>query len=77
MTERLNDQLRVAHIVLEKLREGPMRWTPLTKAVIQESTSPWKAQNLLEWLLRHDYVERPERGLYRITEKGRHLLKTL
>jgi len=31
----------------------------------------------LEWLLKHGYIERPERGLYRITEKGLRFLETL
>jgi len=52
-------------------------WTPLVNATIEESPSPWKAQTILEWLLKHDCIERPERGLYRITEKGLQFLKTL
>ena len=77
MTERLNEKLRIAKIVLEKLKEGSMRWTPLTKFIIQKSPSPWKAQTIIKWLLSHDYIERPERGIYKITEKGRHFLETL
>ena len=77
MTERLDEKLRVARIVLQKLRDGPMRWTPLTKAILRESMTPWKAQSILDWLRRRDYVERPQRGVYRITEKGRRFLDTL
>jgi predicted transcriptional regulator len=77
MTERLDEKLRAAKIVLEKLKYGPTRWTPLVKTVINESPSPWKAQTILEWLLKHGYIERPERGVYNITEKGRNLLKSL
>jgi len=77
VTERLNEKLKVARVVLEKLREGPMRWTPLVKAVLQESPSPWKARSILNWLLRHGYIERPKRGLYRITDKGLQFLETL
>jgi len=54
-----------------------MRWTPLVKATIEKSPSPWKVQTILEWLLQHGYIERPERGLYRITDKGIQFLKTL
>lgn len=77
MTERLNEKLKVARITLQKLSEGPMRWTPLVKAIVKESPSPWKVQSILEWLLSHGYLERPERGLYRITKKGLNLLQTL
>ena len=77
MTEHLDEKLRVARIVLQKLRDGPMRWTPLTKAILRESMTPWKAQSILDWLRRRGYVERPQRGVYRITEKGRRFLDTL
>jgi predicted transcriptional regulator len=77
MTERLDEKLRAAKIVLEKLKYGPIRWTPLVKTVISESPSPWKAQTILEWLLKHGYIERPERGMYAITEKGKALLKSI
>jgi len=67
MTERLNKQLKVAE----------MHWTPLTKAVLKESPTPWNVQSILRWLLDHRYVERPQRGIYRITEKGLEFLTTL
>ena len=77
MTERLNKQLKVAGIVLKLLNKEDMRWTSLTKAVLVESPTPWKVQSILRWLLKQGYVERPERGLYRITKKGIEFLKTL
>jgi predicted transcriptional regulator len=77
LTERLNKQLKVASIVLKLLREEDIRWTSLTKAVLKESPTPWKVQSILRWLLDHGYLERPERGLYRITEKGLEFLRTL
>jgi predicted transcriptional regulator len=76
MTERLNDRLGTARVVLEALARGPMRWTPLTKLVLRSST-PWKSQTTLEWLLREGYVTRPSRGVYRITETGSLLLRAL
>jgi len=77
VTERLNKQLKVAGIVLELLSWGDMRWTPLTKAVLKKSPTPWKVQSILRWLLEHQYIERLERGLYRITKKGLKFFKTL
>ena len=54
-----------------------MHWTPLTKAVLKKSPTPWKVQSILRWLLDHGFIKRPEQGLYRITEKGLEFLKTL
>ena len=75
--KRLDEKLRIAKIILEKLSEGPMRWTPLMKVVVKESPSQWKAQVILKWLLEKEYVIRQERGVYQITENGRELLKTI
>jgi len=77
VTEILDEKLRAARIILGKLEEGQMRWTYLVKAVVKESPSPWKAQTIIEWLLENKHIERPERGLYQITEKGRQLLTTV
>jgi hypothetical protein len=59
MTERLNKQLKVPGIALELLSRGDMSWTPLTKAVLKKSPTPWKVQSILRWLLDHEYLERP------------------
>jgi len=75
--ERLTEKLRIAQIALDRLKLGPMRWTPLLKIVVKESPSPWKAQVIIKWLLENGYIERPERGVYSITEKGRAFLKSL
>ena len=75
--KRLDEKLRIAKIILEKLRDGSMRWTPLMKVVVKESPSQWKAQVILKWLLEKGYVIRQERGVYQITENGRELLKTI
>ena len=75
MTERLDKKLNIARIVLDKLKEGPMKWTQLTKIIVKKSSSPWQAQIIIRWLLENGYIERPERGLYFITERGKDLLK--
>ena len=77
MTERLDEKLDMARTVLDRLKDGPMRWTPLTKIVVKKSPSPWEAQVIIRWLLENGYIERPERGMYSITEKGRALLKSI
>ena len=75
--KRLDEKLRIAGIMLEKLIEGPMRWTQLMKMVVKESPSPWKAQVIIKWLLSNGYISRPERGVYQITEKGLKLLSAM
>ena len=75
--KRLDEKLRIARIMLEKLEEGPMRWTPLMKIVVKESPSPWKAQVIIKWLLSNGYISRPKRGVYQITEKGIKFLKAM
>ena len=75
--KRLDEKLRIARIMLEKLSEGPMRWTPLLKMVVKESPSPWKVQVIIKWLLFNGYISRPERGVYQITEKGNKFLKAM
>jgi len=76
VTERFNDRLRVTRIVLRALAERSMNWTPLTKLILKWST-PWKAQSTLDWLVREGYVERPEKGVYVISEKGRRFLEAI
>jgi len=41
------------------------------------TSTPWVVQSTLYWLLREGYIERPDRGLYRITEKGKIFLDVL
>ena len=77
MTERLDEKLSIASIALNRLSQGAMRWTPLMKILVKESPSPWKAQVIIKWLLENEYVEKPDRGVYRITDKGRDLLKSI
>lgn len=77
MTERLDKKLSMARIVLDKLTDSPMRWTQLIKIVVKKSLFPWEAQVIVRWLLEKGYIERPERGVYSITEKERVLLKSI
>jgi len=74
--ERFKACLATVAAILGALESGPMRWTPLTRIVVQSST-PWRAQAVLEWLLGEGYLDRPARGVYRITERGGLLLSAL
>jgi len=77
MTERLEEKLRIARTILNRLQEEPMRWTPLMKATLGDSGTPSTFRNILDWLLRCGYIERPERGLYMMAERGRMFLRVL
>ncbi|MBN2335957.1 winged helix-turn-helix domain-containing protein [Candidatus Bathyarchaeota archaeon] len=58
------------------IEDHPARYTTLIVTAIRDST-PWVAQSVIKWLLKERYIERPERGIYKITEKGRRLLRAL
>ena len=49
----------------------------IDEAVVKESPSPWKAQVIIKWLLSNEYISRPERGVYQITQKGLKFLKII
>ena len=74
--KRFKARMATVKSILECLSAEPCRWTPLMKKVLETST-PWVAQSTLDWLLREGYIERPSRGLYRLTEKGKLLLDVL
>ena len=76
MTKRFDERLRVTRIILKTLMKGHLNWTPLTKLILKQST-PWIVQSTLEWLLREGYIERPKRGVYVITEKGKRFLEAI
>lgn len=77
MSEVLDDKLRVCRIILASVGKGEKRWTTLFKETLRRSPTPFKVQSALGWLLENGYVERPRKGVYRITEKGRELLSLL
>lgn len=74
--KRFKARLATAKSFLECLSAEPCRWTPMMRSVLKGST-PWVAQSTLDWLRKEGYVERPHRGLYRLTEKGKLLFDAL
>ncbi len=74
--KRFKKRLATIKTILKCLNGEPCRWTPLMRKVLVTST-PWVAQSTLDWLRRDGYIERPCRGLYRLTEKGEHMLNAL
>ena len=77
MRTAFDETLRAISIILSLLSSESRRWTALHMEAIAFGVSPSAFRNILRWLLRHGYVERPKRGVYRATERGRKLLEAL
>lgn len=73
----IDRKMKLVRIVLSKLEKQPRRWTELLKLTLIDCGTPDTFKSIITFLLKHNYVERPERGLYQITQKGRDFLKTL
>lgn len=74
--KRFKKRVETIKSILLCIEENPIQFTPLLRAVLRDST-PWVAQSTIQWLLEEGYVERPGRGTYKITEKGRRLLQAI
>jgi len=75
--EKRLEQIR---FILNKLSRQPLRWTPLVKATIQVCGSAPRIYYILKFLEKKAYVthESLEGKLHwKITEKGKELLKAL
>ena len=77
MRQTLDETLKSVSMILSLLTSESRRWKSLYMEAMAVGVSPSAFRNVLRWLLRHRYVERPRRGLYRATERGRRLLEAL
>lgn len=73
---RFKRRLDTIRVILRHLERSPCQWTPLMKHVLRHST-PWLAQSCLDWLLAEEYLERPFRGSYQLSQKGLALLRAI
>lgn len=74
----LDKKMALAKCVLSKLADTEtMRWVVLIKEVLRNGGTPYTFQSILTFLLENGYVIRKERGVYKITEKGRIFLEAL
>jgi DNA-binding PadR family transcriptional regulator len=67
-------------VVLSKLAQQPLRWTPLLKATINVCGSPPRLYYILKYLENEGFVEHitiKEKPHWAITERGKQLLKAL
>ena len=74
--KRFEKRVETIKTILLCIEDHPTQYTPLLRAVLRDST-PWVAQSTIQWLLKERYIERPGRGIYKITERGRRLLKAI
>ena len=67
-------------IILSLVKKGHCHWTDLKKMVLGScysfaTDSTFATQ--MRYLLRNGHIERVERGIYRITDKGKKYLEIL
>lgn len=73
----LGSQLKRMGLVLAELEHGPKRYTPLLRDAAKGDITQKQIQNTLIKLLNMEQVVRPERGLYKITKRGKSQLAAL
>ena len=71
-----NRKIELAKIVLSKLADGePKRWTQLLKDTLRNCGTPHTFESIIAFLLKRKFIEKTERGVYRITVKGKKFLE--
>ena len=69
---RLQHQFQYAKLILQELREGPLRWSELEKRFFEESGSHSSFTSLMKWLIDKHYILKDgppkSRKPYRINE---------
>jgi Mn-dependent DtxR family transcriptional regulator len=50
-----------------------IRWTRLVQRLSIHGSTQWRINTMVDWLRRAGYINRPSRGLYALTDKGRRL----
>ena len=72
--------MKQAALILNYLTEQPggeARWRELHDSYQTHLAGESLWRRVFEWLLHYGYLEKPRRGLYRITQRGRELLEAL
>jgi len=73
-------RLELARLILKKLEQQPLRWTPLLKTMIQVCGSPPRLYYVLKFLEQKGFVQRVAikgKSHWSITDRGKELLKVL
>ena len=71
MSKTVDETHRVGKVILGHLLKRQHRWTELEKLTIKGSPTYGRFQTTLKWLCQNGYVNKAERGVYKITEKGK------
>jgi len=66
---------QIARLLQYLKQRGEARWRDLYPSTLIAGDLLWR--ECLTWLLKYEYIEKPEPGLYRITQRGRELLESL
>jgi predicted transcriptional regulator len=80
MSRRREEQDMLDKVILSALKKGSVRWTSLEKKVLTTCHSlatRTRFDNRLRYLLQKEYIERVNRGVYRITEKGTKYMEVI
>jgi len=73
-------RINLAKLILSKLEQQSLRWTPLLKAMIQVCGSPPRLYYILKFLEQNGFVHRvliSGKSHWSITDRGKELLKVL
>ena len=73
-------RINLAKMILNKLEQQPLRWTPLLKATIHACGSPPRLYYILKFLEENGFVHRiliNGKSHWSIADRGKELLKVL
>jgi len=73
-------RINLANLILSKLEQQSLRWTPLLKAMVQVCGSPPRLYYILKFLEQNGFVHRvliSGKSHWSITDRGKELLKVL
>jgi len=73
-TEKRLENIKIA---LGLVEGAPLHFTKLTNELSKITGSGYRSENIVRLILKLGYLERPERGVYRITERGIKMLNGL
>jgi len=80
MSRRREEQDMLDKVILGALKRSDVRWTTLEKKVLTSChrlATRTRFDNRLRYLLKKDYIQRVNRGVYHITEKGKQYMEVI
>ncbi|MCW4033818.1 MAG: winged helix-turn-helix domain-containing protein [Candidatus Bathyarchaeota archaeon] len=80
MSQRREEQDMLDKVILGALNRCDVRWTALEKKVLTSCHSlatRTRFDNRLRYLLKKEYIQRVNRGVYHITDKGKQYMEVI